>query len=90
MQYQVNNTIDMCLVRQKNLVSLVGICVLYRRDPPCSPLKLTESTPNLKARGELTLDERSIEPLPNIAIDKGWSGLGRDMQFGNDTCRLLT
>jgi predicted oxidoreductase len=37
MQYHVNNTIDTCLVRQKNLVSLVGICVLYRRDPLAHP-----------------------------------------------------
>src|ERR1700724_2889669 len=33
MQYHERNTIHMCLVKQKNFISLMGILVLYRRDP---------------------------------------------------------
>ena len=33
MQYHGKNTIHMCLVRQNNPISLISICVLYRRDP---------------------------------------------------------
>jgi hypothetical protein len=33
MQYHSKNTIYMCGVMQKNPVSLMGICVLYGRDP---------------------------------------------------------
>ena len=33
MQFHYKNTIHMCLVKQKNPISLVSICVLYRRDP---------------------------------------------------------
>ena len=33
MRYHGKNTIHMCLVGQNNPISLIGICVLYRRDP---------------------------------------------------------
>ena len=40
MQYQRRNTIYICCQQQKYPVSLMGICVLYRRDP------LTQSPPD--------------------------------------------
>jgi hypothetical protein len=46
MQYQRRNTIYICCQQQKYPVSLMGICVLYRRDPltqSCAMPSVSES-----------------------------------------------
>jgi hypothetical protein len=52
MQHHCINTIYMCLVSKKNPVSLMGICVLYRRDPLTS-IVIAKTSPDLCGRRNL-------------------------------------
>ena len=69
MPYHEKNAIHMCLVKQKNPISLMGICVLYRRDP------IPDSIPDsLACLGVLRPSQTSAAPNPDQPDKPNLSG----------------